>query len=843
MGTMSEGLREPWERLVQLDLAAQLPGSSTAPLPHPLTDGEISSLLAIASSLALSEETEERKQAYEIATRLIEYTRGGMAGVNTAASVILARLGNFPSRNLVRSRYGHSDYARAPFYVRLEEQAREVGNTVVDVPGKPVTLTDFQYKFLHTLRTSPAASISAPTSAGKSHILALFIASQLQRYSPSSIAYVVPTRALIRQVMQHIIHLLNKAGLSNVPVRCVPLPVARDDAPRGVVYVLTQERLLSLLHADEGNPWLTDLVVDEAQGVRDGTRGILLHSAVDATMTRFPAIRMYFASPLVKNPEYLLTLFHRRSEGVYLRENHSPVSRNLMMVRDVRGAPKQAHFSMLDSDGVIDLGHRNLDFRLRDGISRQKALLAIAVTQEGDSTIVYEDDPAGTERVAETIANELPEPEDLHGDVLDLIQFIRDHIHPEYPLVNTLRRGVASHYGHMPSLVRARIESLAAEAKIRYVCCTSTLLQGVNLPAKHIIIDNPHRGRQKPMRRSDFLNLAGRAGRLLREFHGNVWCLRPDKWEEPCYQGDDSYPVASAFGEVVAEGGGLIRQALDGSVESSDRELAGVALSKALTEHILNGASLARSPHATDEHLKDLRETDTLIRELRVSVPRDVLVRNPSVNPLRLDALYARLFHTNELEEWLPKRPYEVGSYGRMRKILTLLDDVLSPSDREFENPLILWLSSQWMGGIPLGQIIGMRIEYLRKRGSSRSVRRTVVDILRVLEDGVRFRAVRATRAYCDVLAVAARAAQREDLLERLWPVYLFLECGASDRVVLGLISVGLSRTTALLVRPNLRVPQEATPEQCLAALAALDLKPLGLPELCQQEIHDVLRS
>lgn len=42
--------------------------------------------------------------------------------------------------------------------------------------------------------------------------------------------------------------------------------------------------------------------------------------------------------------------------------------------------------------------------------------------------------------------------------------------------------------GYLPSTIRARIESLYKDGKIHTLFCTSTLLEGVNLPADNLFI-------------------------------------------------------------------------------------------------------------------------------------------------------------------------------------------------------------------------------------------------------------------------------------------------------------------------------------------------------------------
>src|SRR5690606_29008122 len=68
------------------------------------------------------------------------------------------------------------------------------------------------------------------------------------------------------------------------------------------------------------------------------------------------------------------------------------------------------------------------------------------------------------------------------------------------------------------------------------VFCTSTLLEGVNLPAKNIFILSNAIGLTK-FTDIDFWNLAGRAGRLTQELSGNIICTRiqnkKNRWEHP----------------------------------------------------------------------------------------------------------------------------------------------------------------------------------------------------------------------------------------------------------------------------------------------------------------------
>src|SRR5665811_897221 len=71
----------------------------------------------------------------------------------------------------------------------------------------------------------------------------------------------------------------------------------------------------------------------------------------------------------------------------------------------------------------------------------------------------------------------------------------RDTVHPQFQLVELVKRGVAFHYGNMPTLLRSEIERLFKDGKIRFLVCTSTLVEGVNLACRTIVCRGPRKGK------------------------------------------------------------------------------------------------------------------------------------------------------------------------------------------------------------------------------------------------------------------------------------------------------------------------------------------------------------
>lgn len=104
----------------------------------------------------------------------------------------------------------------------------------------------------------------------------------------------------------------------------------------------------------------------------------------------------------------------------------------------------------------------------------------------------------------------------------------------DHPLTKALHNGVALHYGPLPDPVRQAVEDEFRSNKIRILVSTNTLGQGVNLPIKTAVIHSLERrwsetdkaGQQhiytSKLRKRDFWNICGRAGRAGKETEGQV---------------------------------------------------------------------------------------------------------------------------------------------------------------------------------------------------------------------------------------------------------------------------------------------------------------------------------
>lgn len=840
---ISEHIESLLKRLEKESILRQLPRSFSSPVNPPLIDTDISKLMSYASIMSLSENTSDFSLAYEIVSRIIEYTEGKSKGVIAGSEVILSRIGNFPGRKLLQNRYNQNGMHKPSLNLQLECIAREAENTVYLSDEKELPLTDFQYKLLEHLENESSLSVSAPTSAGKSFILNIDLIRKLKSHSGQSIVYIVPTRALVTEVSKRIRNTLSAEQFDNILVRTAPFPIEKEKLEHSVVYVLTQERLMSLINSKDGQPFVTSLIVDEAHEIQKGKRGIVLQSAIDCTLAKFPKSTILFASPLIKNPLYFLSLFKRENSGRYFVESVSPVSQNIIFISEIAKKVKSMEISVFKENETISIGTVESGFRFRGSLAIQKANLALSLAESSESVIIFSNIPSDAEKSAEKVAQYQKKYEPT-PKVLAFIKFIELELHQEHLLIKCLNNGVAFHYGSMPSLIRLGVEELFRDEEIKILCCTSTLLQGVNLPAKHIIIDNPKSG-DDPMTRADFLNLAGRAGRLLCEFHGNIWCIRPDHWSSDCYKGERLQSITSAVSDVMADGGTILQEMFNGTLSSAKEvEKAEAAFGKLHYDFVISNDEHAIELHRRDDNSESLNATVEIINSIKTKLPKEILQAHQGLRPDHLQALYNSLYSEDNLEIFIPLNPRKTGAKHRLDYIYGRIIESFGLNAHERFKNLICGLAHNWAWGEKMSSMLQDQVKYRLEVSPTRSVTSIIREYLGTLENEIRYKLVKYISAYIDILAFVLKEKGMDELSETIEPYHIYLEFGSCNKHSLNLMALGLSRFSALHLEKQFSNIQEfntdATPEMYIDRIKKMKLPLLNLPEVCRKEVMEL---
>jgi replicative superfamily II helicase len=465
---------------------------------------------------------------------------------------------------------------------------------------------------------------------------------------------------------------------------------------------------------------------------------------------------------------------------------------------------------------------------------------AVHFTKAEETSIVYCNEPSSADKVAAEIALEVRGEID-DPDLLDLSNFLRQEIHPEYRLASLVRKGIAFHYGNIPQIIRGQIEELLIARKIKFVCCTSTLLQGMNLPAKNIFLEDPKKGRGSPMKKGDFWNLVGRAGRLSKEFHGNVFCLFGKKWDTDVTS-DRLVEIESAFQVAIRQRTKELLQVVKEppqSTESRTLSWAEQTYARIYADFVSSGKRLA---DVSDEKtIEQFQQIDAASSEFKKTLPNRVFVTNYYVHPIRLELLANFFRQQPDITQWLPTYPWSQGSYGRLLSIFQKIEELLIRSNNNAYQ-YHAFLALEWMRGTSLKQLIANKIERAAIGSDVDKINGAIRDLFNDLESELRYKYVKYTRLYHDVLKAVLLELGLTKEAENLLPIHLFLEYGAANQTLISLMSIGLSRTSALLFKSYLSLRDDLATTECQHYIEIVNVERADIPAICKSELNKLRR-
>ncbi|MGD1818805.1 MAG: DEAD/DEAH box helicase [Pleomorphochaeta sp.] len=468
-----------------------------------LTENELNNLLRFSDILCRSNNPKHRNLSLKIISLILEFNEfKNSKYVKAIATNTLIKLGNFPSLNIIskNENYLNIEEIKIDFLLKSIAHQSPLGKT----------FTDGQYKVFDELTKNNHFSFSGSTSFGKSYIFEAFTKYLIKNHNCSdNIAFIVPTKALINQVITSLNAIISENPYKIISTPKIPKIYLNENTK--YIFVFTAERLISYF-LDSHNPKIDYLFVDEAHKLikRKDTRTPLLYHAL--VMAKRKSVNIYFASPNIPNSEIFLKLINNSIEE-NLSIIDSPVTQNRFFIDSINNK------SYMISEYGEDILFPKLPFESNQ-INNLKLILE---NYSGNrQSIIYCNTVEKTIQTAIKLANKYPNKKD--EKLQELINLINEKVHNQYFLKKCLEKGIAFHFGGIPEEIKFQIEKRYKEGLIKYLFCTSTLLEGVNLPAKNIFILSENIGSSK-MDSIDFWNLAGRAGRLSKDLSGNIFCV------------------------------------------------------------------------------------------------------------------------------------------------------------------------------------------------------------------------------------------------------------------------------------------------------------------------------
>lgn len=421
--------------------------------------------------------------------------------VNCYLNSILSNNGNYRGLDLMKFDTFSDGF--------LGDIYNEYSKKLLEIPANPTKHFFKSQKKIYDHLEDDSFSFSGPTSMGKSFVMQMFIKDKLLSNSKNNFAIIVPSKALINEISSNLINELQDL-LVEKNYRIVTSAGAMAlEQNHNFIFILTPERLLYTLIRYE-NLSMDYVFIDEAHKISEkDSRSAFYYKVVDMLLQKPNIPKMFFASPNIPNPQVFLKILSNNDSDNSLSSNYSPVSQ----LKYLLDYSTNTHCLFNDKTSKFIQIHNTTSF---EDLLKQQFDNKI-------STIVYLNSKHKTLQMAKEFASIVDfEPSE---ELKAFSKEISSSIHEDFCLADLILKGVAFHIGYLPSNIRQKLESLYKDKKIRIMFCTSTLVEGVNLPADNLFITTHQRGK-KNLSPVDFKNLIGRVGRIEYNLYGHVFLTK-----------------------------------------------------------------------------------------------------------------------------------------------------------------------------------------------------------------------------------------------------------------------------------------------------------------------------
>lgn len=430
------------------------------------------------------------------------------------AGSILSSIGNYRGLELIDSPYKENTIQEKAFTAFCKQY--------LTIPADKSKTFFLQQKNIYDKLNGDFLSYSAPTSMGKSFIMHMFIKEHIINGAKMNFARIVPTKALINEMRTDTINdLKNILEEKNYCVVTAASDISLEE-DHNFILIMTPERLLYFLISNPDFK-LDYLFIDEAHKISGrNSRGPFYYKVVDLLSRKNPMPHFVFASPNIPNPEEYLKLVTEAEKGTEnaVTSSYSPVT--------------QFKFIINCEDQTISIYNDHTKspvFVCKIKVADTSLMTYMLLMEQYDEdhiqrTLAYVNSKTSAIENARNFAQHRKNLND--PELKKLSNDIKREVHGDYFLSDIVEKGVAYHIGYLPASIRQRIEQLFKDGKITTMFCTSTLIEGVNLPADNLFIANNYNGRPK-MSGVEFKNLIGRVGRIKFNLYGNVFLVTDGK--------------------------------------------------------------------------------------------------------------------------------------------------------------------------------------------------------------------------------------------------------------------------------------------------------------------------
>lgn len=402
-----------------------------------------------------------------------------------------------------------------------------------------------------------SAVIQMPTSAGKTKSTELIIRSAFLSGRANLAVIVAPFRALCNEIKNTLAD-----AFYNEPIKIDELSDTlqidfkfSDLLGHQQILVLTPEKLFYILkHSVDLASKIDLLILDEGHQFDSGTRGVTYELLLTSLNLKIPQkAQKILISAVISNAKDIGEWLNGES-NVVDGKALIPAFKSIAFASwlDQQGRIEYVNTDNIDRNEffvprVIEkielnkkVGERKKRYFPEKGKGSGQSIalyLGLKLISNGSIAIFCGSKPVAVsicEKAIDIIERDIPLnlPKE-YSDYQEVIRLRNLHVlnlGEDSSASIISQYGIFSHHGNVPHGIRLAIEHAMRENLIRFVVCTSTLAQGVNLPIRYLIVTSIYQAGE-PIKVRDFHNLIGRAGRSGMHTEGSILFVDPEVYE------------------------------------------------------------------------------------------------------------------------------------------------------------------------------------------------------------------------------------------------------------------------------------------------------------------------
>lgn len=341
--------------------------------------------------------------------------------------------------------------------------------------------------------------VIAPTSFGKTDLIKKYVR---ENYIKKVICILEPTKSMLNQVRSDILTEFSELAKPKI-ITHYDMNFNDDDK---IILVMTQERLFKLIYDRKRKLKIDVLLVDEAHNIFDkGFRSFLLAKTIYLLKNKNPDLIVKYFSPIIDS-----------SSNLKIKNDISGNLEQLKIIPKMK-IEKYYYADFFTGKKYVYDPFFNVfyNFGSLGKIDKYEFIIENAASKN----LIYINRPKHIKE--ELIKIEKFLPIIVNDNIEKICKTLEDYVDKEYDLIDYIRKGIVYHFGVMPDNVRNYVEKcVKTEKEFKYIFCTSTLLEGVNMPFDKLFVLDLKKGLSN-LTYHQLKNLIGRVNR-----YNNIFDLK-----------------------------------------------------------------------------------------------------------------------------------------------------------------------------------------------------------------------------------------------------------------------------------------------------------------------------